>query len=371
MLCGRCGAANVAGDQFCGSCGAFLEWVADPDAPIAPVPVTADAAPPASTTPGTLADPGAPTTAPTAPAPPLPAETEDEAGVVRCAACGIANPVGRTFCQTCGATLATAVVAGAIGRGWTGLPPPAPTGSATGGQLTTSPVPAASPRARRGIPGWVVVVAVLGIVVGAAVVGGSVFLKQATEPSAAAVTAPPGSRGSPGVTPSASSSGPAASISPRPPVKAVTLTPTGATASSVVGDRPKFDAAKAIDGDRKTAWQEGTTDEAGQWIEVTFPKLARIDAVLINNGYQVNVAAYQGNRRLRDVRVSVNGGRSITVRLKDDAKQQRINLGGIADATSVRIEIVSTYPPKKTSYAGSPFDDAAVSEIAIVGVPAA
>ncbi len=26
ILCKRCGFANVPGDQFCGSCGAFLEW---------------------------------------------------------------------------------------------------------------------------------------------------------------------------------------------------------------------------------------------------------------------------------------------------------------------------------------------------------
>jgi hypothetical protein len=138
-----------------------------------------------------------------------------------------------------------------------------------------------------------------------------------------------------------------------------------------VGNRPKFNAAKAVDGDRKTAWQEGAANEAGQWIEVTFDPLERLDAVLINNGYQLNVAAYQGNRRLRDIRVSVDGGLPISVRLKDDAKQQRIDLGGITGASRVRIEIVSTYAPKRTSYAGSPFDDAAVSEIAIVGVPAA
>ena len=29
-ICKRCGFSNIPGDQFCGSCGAFLEWEGQP-----------------------------------------------------------------------------------------------------------------------------------------------------------------------------------------------------------------------------------------------------------------------------------------------------------------------------------------------------
>ena len=204
----------------------------------------------------------------------------------------------------------------------------------------------------------------VGILVGAAAVGGSIVLRPGAEPtplptSSAASQAPSSSA-------AGSGSAPASTPSPAP---GVAIAIASAKASTVVGDRPKFGAAMAIDHDFRTAWQEGATDEAGQWIEVTFGPVARLDAVVINNGYQLSVAAYQGNRRLKDIKITVDGGAPITVRLKDDPKAQRVDLGGIVGATTLRIEIVTTYDPKKTSYAGSPFDDASISEIALIGVP--
>jgi hypothetical protein len=69
------------------------------------------------------------------------------------------------------------------------------------------------------------------------------------------------------------------------------------------------------------------------------------------------------------VLISVNGGTGVPARLKDTTKAQTIDLGELSGATSVRITIVSTYPASKTSVAGTPFDDAAVSEIRVIGVP--
>ena len=31
-ICKRCGFSNIPGDQFCGSCGTFLEWEGQPTA---------------------------------------------------------------------------------------------------------------------------------------------------------------------------------------------------------------------------------------------------------------------------------------------------------------------------------------------------
>ena len=103
ILCRRCGAANTGGDQFCGSCGAFLEWEGDaapaPDdrrrcVPLDPPPLAPAAGP---------AEPAAPDRAPrpnrrSPPPPPTP-------GFAVCPTCGSGNPPGRTFCHSCGKLL--------------------------------------------------------------------------------------------------------------------------------------------------------------------------------------------------------------------------------------------------------------------------
>jgi|BarGraNGADG00212_2_1021979.scaffolds.fasta_scaffold25730_2 Double zinc ribbon len=79
MICARCGTPNGAGDAFCGSCGAFLEFAAQ--------------------------DVGAPEVGAAEPsaAEPLLAGTGPT-----CPVCGRANPAGRTFCISCGERLAAA-----------------------------------------------------------------------------------------------------------------------------------------------------------------------------------------------------------------------------------------------------------------------
>lgn len=365
-ICKRCGFSNIPGDQFCGSCGAFLEWEGQPtagmagagDPPVSPTP-PADPAP----------DPGASWGAPygdALPAPvPVPAwpDEEDEEDLVRCPACGIANPSSRTFCQSCGATLATAErveeashdqIAAAVVMTPAATPPPG----------TTTPTPGREPTAKRGIPSWVIGAGVIGVLVGVALVLGGIALRgknpetgatgSAANPSGAAVGS-----ASPGSSAAAASSGPGTPVP---------LVLSGAKASSSVGNRPKYAASMAIDGDLATSWQEGSQQEKDQWIEVSFdPSLA--DTLVIRNGYQASQAAYRGNRRLKDVLVSVDGGKAIPVRLKDTTKAQQIDLGAVTGATAVRITIVSTYAGQATSIQGTPFDDAAVSEVSVLGVP--
>src|SRR5262245_50590904 len=169
-ICKRCGFGNIPGDQFCGSCGAFLEWEgqspADAEAnagtPTTPAPL--DAPPGEATTAASQAAWGSPYGDPLPTTPPAawPDEDEDDAAyaaddaggdLVRCPACGIANPVGRTFCQSCGTTLAAAPrvaeasheqIAAAVAM--TAEPEPVEAGStaATRG----------SPGRRGGIPTW-------------------------------------------------------------------------------------------------------------------------------------------------------------------------------------------------------------------------
>jgi hypothetical protein len=387
VVCRRCGFANVPGDQFCGSCGAFLEWEGEPVAEHVPAPGPGvDPAAPVGTQGPATAEPvrtpgpvtAAPAPASAAAAPGVvdpPSAVGPDPGLVRCPACGIANQVTRTFCQSCGATLvqapkvgqaSSAVIAAAVAAPHK---PAAPT--------TPRAQPGAPPASAEGGPrrfaGWIVAMAVLGVLVGVGVVVGSSLLKG-EGPASLASEAPiaSGGPGAPstapsGAAPTASAQGGEAT-SAAPAAKPVALVLTGATASSVVGDLAKFQPAKAIDGDPKTSWQEGEAVEKGQWIEVAFAP-STVSGVSIRNGYGASTALYKGNRRLKDVLVSVDGGKAVKARLKDTGKPQAIALAGPVGATSVRITIVSTYAGAKTSVAGTPFDDAAVSEISVTGVP--
>lgn len=363
-VCKTCGFTNVPGDQFCGSCGAFLDWdgvpaeasapIADPPPPTPPEPIEIQ---PGDTR--RTASPPAPQASATAAA----VSDDDGEDLVRCPACGIANPSTRTFCLSCGTTLATAAriepatpeqIAKAVA--WT------PTGSPT----TAPPKPPVAGKGEsrsRGIPGWVVWVGAIGVLVGVAIVLASVALRSPNPDSGAtgsgAAASGPASSQGPGSSGGTSSSAPGT---------AVALPMKAATASSVVGNQDKFKAERAIDGDPATSWQEGSRQEKGEWIEVTFDP-SRADTLLVRNGYQASQALYRGNRRLKDITVSVNGGAPIQARLKDTMKVQEIDLGGVPGATSVKITIVSTYPAEKTSIPKTPFDDAALSEISVLGVP--
>lgn len=399
MICRRCGFANQGGDQFCGSCGSFLEWegeAADAAAPAtaaAPAgvsdeglsglvrPASVPVQPPAAA--WTPAPPVAPLPPPVVPVPPAPAPARSANApaadaLLRCPACGIANAGSRTFCQSCGTRLADTArvtevsreqIAAAVAA--SSRPRVAPVAGAA--RVRTEPAGGGS----RGMAGWVIGMAVLGIVVGVGIVVASVLFKEPGPETGA--TALPGVTTSTGPGTSAgATSAPGASDAPTPgepttpaPTGKATAGPlplTGAAASSVVGGLAKFAPDKAIDGNPRTCWQEGTQAEKGQWIEVSFAP-SRVDAVVINNGYGASTALYKGNHRLKVVRISVDGGEPVEVTLKDTGKVQRIKLGGIPAATKLRITIVSVYPAVRTSVSGSPFDDAALSEVSVIGVP--
>ena len=367
LICRRCGFKNVPGDQFCGSCGAFLEWEGESVAADAPPP----AAPRDTDVPGVAAAPAAQPVVRAA-QPVEPAASPSDAGLIRCPACGIANTASRTFCQSCGTKLAEVhkfaepsaeqIAAAVAASGSASVTPTTPV-------RPTRSEPAAS--SSGGVGKWILIVAVFGVLIGAGVVGASVLLRG-EGPASEATTGPsaPGTGAAPSAATGsgAPASGDPSGLGSAPPAKSVALALTGATASSVVGDLDRFQPGKAIDGDPATAWQEGNAVEKGQWIEVAFAP-SQVTAVVLSNGYNASRALYRGNRRLKDVRVSVDGGDAIKVRLKDTGEPQRIKLSVTPGATTLRITIVSTYPGVKTSVSGTPFDDAALGEIVVIGVP--
>ena len=219
------------------------------------------------------------------------------------------------------------------------------------------------------------VIAILGILAGVGgVVGMNLIKGKGPSSEATAIPSVPAASAGTSAVPSgaapsveAPSTQPGTSGSPATPApEGVALALSSATASSVVGSLEKFQPGKAIDGDPATSWQEGATQEKGEWIEVGFAP-STVTRVVIRNGYGASTALFRGNRRLKDVLISVGGAEPVAVRLKDTIKPQAIALEGAPGATSLRITIVSTYPGEKTSVSGTPFDDTAVSEIKVFG----
>jgi hypothetical protein len=405
LVCRRCGFTNVPGDQFCGSCGAFLEWegesVGQADAPTQPVDLrdpdvprvhpTGGAAAGASafstTAPGAGTAPyPAPPTGDFVPPPPDPTGSATQpypvappdAGLIRCPACGIANAATRTFCQSCGTKLAEAPRVGEVSRDQILAAVSAPVGPRP---MPPGPVHSVNgePVVRGGAGKWIVIMAVIGVLVGIGAVAASNLLRgdgpssdATTNPSAGVGGVPsgqaPGSGGAPasGEAPASGDAGAPATAAPEPAALAL----IDATASSVVGDLPRFSATRAIDGDPATCWQEGAKAEKGEWIKVTFAP-STVSALTITNGYNASAALYRGNKRLKDIAISIDGGAPTRVRLDDTGKPQRVNLTDVAGATSVQVTIVTTYPGKKTTVSGTPFDDAALGEIVVIGIPGA
>lgn len=373
VVCTKCGFLNAPGDQFCGSCGAFLEWegsVVAPGGSNAPPP----AGLPAPGMGAATAPPVPPASAPSAqpaPAPASAAASPNSGPLLRCPACGVANAPTRTFCQSCGARLASAdrvaarsreEIAAAVAAVPQHAPPrPAP---------PSAPVPASRTGSGRSNPlGWILLVVIAGVLVGVGVIVVPGLLRG-SGPAPLASSAPAAATQSASASAGASSAVSARPASPKPSAatsKALRL--TAATASSVAqGNTAKYGPQNAIDGDAATSWQEGSPTEKGQWLEVAFGA-STVTAMQIRNGFDASTALYKGNLRLKDVQISIDGGTPVSIRLKDTSSWQRVDLPATAGATRLRITIVSTYPAVKTSVPGTPFDDAAVSEVSVLGVP--
>ena len=400
--CAKCGTENLAGDAFCGGCGAFLEFAAEEAAEEAQAgegaPAEATAGEPVS--PATLPPPPPPLAAPapapagTMPAGAAPAPVAPSGPT--CSACGRLNPVGRRFCISCGGHLPAASPSAVPGPG----SPSSSAGSARPawefptGQVPPAAAPAAAPSVRASsggrsrlplIGGAIVVLALFGggavLVLGGGLGGGTPGPSASAPPSGALASTSPGA-GQSGE-PTAPAETPAAtevpSITPElttapatiPPGPSVGIVITAATASSqqAANRAPKY----LYDGSPLTAWKSATGKLDGSWVEVSFAATA-VTKIQIWAGWQRGDAAFYGNHRPRNVTVAFDGGVPQPLELKDAFGAQGVPIPpelGIVGATRLRITIIDTYPSRKTSAAGSPSKEVAISEIRVFGVPTA
>ena len=118
IICKRCGVHASVDEDFCGGCGAFLEWegervvVDDGPAPISSPPPSDQTSVPRPPPPsGPVAVQPAPPIERPKPPPPRPQARRAEPGDIFCGQCGQPNEPGRRFCRKCGSVLAEQVVA--------------------------------------------------------------------------------------------------------------------------------------------------------------------------------------------------------------------------------------------------------------------
>lgn len=151
---------------------------------------------------------------------------------------------------------------------------------------------------------------------------------------------------------------------PTDPTQAAGVEIADITASSALppAGSTTYDAANLIDDDPTTAWNEGESgDGAGERLELTLAGPTDVTGLLVWNGYQAGDDFAQHNR-VRMLRLDI-GDRIFRVRLLDRRGPQAIDLPAPVTAERIGLEIVATFP-------GNRYNDAALSELEVLGVPA-
>lgn len=138
------------------------------------------------------------------------------------------------------------------------------------------------------------------------------------------------------------------------------------TTRSAEGDRT-FEAARMVDDTPETAWRSDglqdqlTEDDALEIVDLYLDEPAWIHELLIRNGDQLDLQAYEEAGRVRQVRMTFDGGDSYLLNLLDEGRgQQSIELPEPELTTMVRLEVVDHFP-------GSVSDGIAISDLELRG----
>jgi preprotein translocase subunit SecG len=303
--------------------------------------------------------------------------------------CGRENPASRTFCLACGQRLGSALASGPAGRP-VAARPVAPRAGTTGGRPLIIAIAFALVVL---VAGAVALAFALGIAGrdGTAAAGGGGATASPSRAAQASVA--PGSSAAPpegsasAAPPTPAPASPEASAPATPSTPAATPAATPTTAPTIPAGNPigiKVRSARAstqassalgprfvIDSDPATAWHTAKQGSAQDWIELAIEPTA-VTRLQVWVGDQASDAAYQGNRRPRTVTVRFGDRDPFDVKLGDVQGSQHVDLPaswGVVGVQMVRITIVDWYPARKTSAAGSPSSQTAISEIRIFGVP--
>jgi F5/8 type C domain/TIR domain len=118
-----------------------------------------------------------------------------------------------------------------------------------------------------------------------------------------------------------------------------------ATASSfrLGSQADTYAAAKAVDGDRTTAWIEGAADEGlGEWIRFDFDREVNLHKITLLPGYFKSDKTWSDNNRLASATAYFSDGSSRELKFTDRMDGQKVYLGSIK-TKFVRLVIKQTY----------------------------
>lgn len=353
-VCGRCGANNDDNADFCGGCGAFLEFeeqpapsrpvpapppsvpaVPRPEWPAAPTPPASASVPPAPVPMASLPAPSVPAPAQPVPARPAPARPVaaqpmpvqpaqaqphhrrrvdqvpviDTGGAMLCPSCGAGNDTTRRFCRRCGQPL----IAREVERlsWWRRLLR----------RLRGQPRRAGYRPSQRATirPLTVVLTSLLGIAI---IIGVTPMLRhRVVDGTVAGYNAIRDRMKDP------------VSMAPRDPA-------ASSTASGL-------DATRLIDGATDTYWAPAVPAPAiGEWIEVKLENPRRVVSLIIYAGVSTDRPSFLTQARPHEVLVTLRtkdrGEITKTVSLADKTGQQRYSVKG-SDVVAIRLTIKSAY----------------------------
>ncbi|WUH92745.1 zinc ribbon domain-containing protein [Streptomyces sp. NBC_00433] len=316
--CTACGQRCERGEQFCGSCGAYLDWSAETAAPAAPV--AAASAAPAPSPPPVVAAPEEPVVAPVQPraagpvpppprpAPRAPEEPPPAPGELVCGQCGAGNVPTRRFCRRCGTSLADAPAAPRLSW-WRRLTTRTPREAPAAG---TRPAPGRWRRMRRPR----LLIPTLIVVLGLAAFGLRGQIGGATDKVRDRVA-----KGS--------------------QIHAVRV-----TASTSAPGHP---AGLAVDGTTDRYWAPASGGAgAGQYLEATFDQPFRLLDVVIHPGASPVEEQFLKQARPHDVLVTTTDSHGAStphvLHLTDTPGPQSFHLA-VSDVTRIRLTLQSAYAP--------------------------
>lgn len=141
---------------------------------------------------------------------------------------------------------------------------------------------------------------------------------------------------------------------------ALIIRPTSALASSTLDSTStnSYRVTNLLDGDLASAWNEGVEGPGlGEWVQFEFSESVKLARIEIANGYQKDAARFEGNPRVKALRLEYSNGTTQLVDLLDTEAYQVIT-PTIQPVDWVRLTIVSVY-------AGEEWEDTALSEVRI------
>jgi hypothetical protein len=154
--------------------------------------------------------------------------------------------------------------------------------------------------------------------------------------------------------------------------------PRDVTASSALSGQGQntYSAENAHDLNYKTAWVEGVSGYGiGQYLLYKFsPEAARINEIIIVNGYAKSETAWKNNSRVKKLKMYLNDKPYAILNLEDARANQHFKVDPIGNSDRANFDKLKTLPPWTIKfeimdvYKGAQYDDVAITEIYFDGL---